>query len=64
MTAMTEEQLAIHRLIDTRGRGFVLAIFKGVATEDDLAQVLAGHSVDEAVMKRIQSVLRERLTND
>jgi hypothetical protein len=61
----SEEQIALQHLIDSRGRDFVLAFFKSAdVTEDDLARVSLGQTVDGAVFKRIQKVMRERLAED
>jgi hypothetical protein len=61
----SEEQFALRHLIDTRGREFVLAFFKTAqVTEDDLARVAAGFSVDDDVMTRIKKVMKESLTHD
>jgi hypothetical protein len=60
---MLEEQIAVRRLVDTRGRAFALAFFPN-ATEHALACVYHGRPIPEADAKYIKSVLKERLAHD
>jgi hypothetical protein len=61
-TSESEEQIALRRLVDTRGGQFVLAMFRGAASEQELARLYYGMPVAPEVMAAIKRVLKERLT--
>lgn len=62
-TRGTPERFAIRELVNGRGREFTLALFRGV-DEANVAAVYYGADADDDAFRRIQAILRERMTND
>lgn len=61
-TRGTSERFAIRELVNNRGGRFTVALLQPIP-EDAIARVYYGLTVGDELFKRLQRILKERLTD-